>query len=117
MEAAATYDAGAAAPADPPAPEKFECWGYVELMGHNRIAGKLTEQSIAGRNLLRVDVPLDDGGFRTEFFGASAIFRITPAEEAIVRKLVARLQPEPVFAFMLSATPRLSQSDDFELDP
>ena len=64
-----------------PAPEKFECWGHVEIMGHSQIAGRLSEQSIGGRVMLRVDVPLEDGSFRTEFVGGSAIFRVTPAEE------------------------------------
>ena len=120
MEAATNYGAACAQPPDDgdpmfpgssqpaPAVEKFEAWAYVELMGHSRIAGRVSEQVIAGRNLLRVDIPQTDGTFRTEFFGGSAIFRITPAEESVIRKIVDRLKPEPVFAFMLDRTPRLS---------
>jgi hypothetical protein len=127
MEPKANYGAGCAHhheaptfPVDPaaPAPEKFECWGHVEIMGHNQIAGRLSEQSIGGRVMLRVDVPLEDGSFRTEFLGGSAIFRVTPADEAAVRKLVTRMRPEPVFAYMLGTTPRLARvgKDDDEQD-
>lgn len=98
-----------------PAPEKFEAWAFVELMGHNKIAGRVTEQAIAGRNLLRVDVPLEDGTFRTQFYGGSAIFAIHPASEEVVRKLVTRMKPEPVFAFMLDRTRQLEHlSDDVD---
>jgi hypothetical protein len=110
MEAAAMYasDAPTFEPVPTPAPERFEAWGYVELMGHSRIAGRLSEQAIAGKNLLRVDIPQSDGSFRTEFFGGSAIFRITPAEEAVIRKIVERIKPEPVFSFLLESRPRLA---------
>jgi hypothetical protein len=127
-EAAANYGAGCEhlhedqlrpgpisfAPA--PEPEKFEAWGFVELMGHNRIAGKLSEQCIAGRNFLRVDVPQADGSFRTQYYGASAIFAMHPTDEATARKLVQRMSPEPVFAFMLDSQPRLPQFCDDDHD-
>lgn len=97
----------------PPEPPKFECWGHVEIMGHSQIAGRLSEQSIGGRVMLRVDVPLEDGSFRTEFIGGSAIFRVTPADEAIVRKYCARVKHEPVFAYRI-APPlgRIGHDDD-----
>jgi hypothetical protein len=34
--------------------EKFDLWAIVELMGHSKIAGKCTEQSIAGSNMLNL---------------------------------------------------------------
>lgn len=46
--------------------EKFEAWGIVELMGHQRVAGRLSEQPLGGGNLLRVDIP-DGEGFRSTF--------------------------------------------------
>lgn len=36
---------------------KFESWCIVELFGHQRIAGLVTEQTIGGCNFVRVDVP------------------------------------------------------------
>ena len=36
--------------------ENFNLWCIVELFGHNRIAGKCSEQNVAGINMLRVGV-------------------------------------------------------------
>ena len=36
---------------------KFETWAIVELLGHQKIAGHISEQPLAGTNMLRVDVP------------------------------------------------------------
>ena len=36
--------------------EKFDLWCVVELFGHSRIAGRCTEQNVAGTNMLRIDV-------------------------------------------------------------
>lgn len=97
------------AAAETPAPEKFECWGHVEIMGHSQIAGRLSEQSIGGRVMLRVDVPIEDGRFRTEFVSGSAIFRVTPADEAIVREICKRHEYRPVFAYTLDSRPQLAR--------
>lgn len=37
--------------------EKFESWGLLELFGHQRLAGKLSEQTIGGVHFIRIDVP------------------------------------------------------------
>lgn len=38
--------------------QKLErCWAIVELFGHSKIAGEISEQTIAGGPFLRVDVP------------------------------------------------------------
>ena len=37
--------------------ETFEHWCIVELFGHQRIAGKVSEQTIGGGAFVRVDVP------------------------------------------------------------
>jgi hypothetical protein len=64
----------------------FESWAIVEVMGHSRYAGFVTERSIGGTSFLQVEVPEVDGapGF-TKILGATAIFAITPVEEAIAR--------------------------------
>ena len=35
----------------------FEGWAILELMGHRRLGGLVTEQEIAGAAFLRIDVP------------------------------------------------------------
>jgi hypothetical protein len=37
--------------------QKFELNAVVELFGHQRIAGKVTEQSIGVATFIRIDVP------------------------------------------------------------
>jgi hypothetical protein len=83
--------------------EPFEGWAVLELMGHRRIAGKLTEQTggcFAG--LLRIDIPGPDGAIAaTQFYSSAAVYCITPTTEEIARHVAARNVPEPVHAWEL----------------
>jgi hypothetical protein len=77
--------------------EKFETWAIIELFGHNQIAGKCSEQNIAGANMLRVDVP--ENGTQpafTRFLGSGAIYAINPVTEEIARHWAGSLQVAPV---------------------
>ena len=77
--------------------EKFDLWCVVELFGHSKIAGKCTEQNVAGTNMLRVDVPktkrLD--GF-TRFLSSGAIYAINPVSEEVARQIAENLEIMPV---------------------
>ena len=77
--------------------ENFNLWCIVELFGHNRIAGKCSEQNIAGNNFLRVDVPTTSkqSGF-ARFLSASAIYAINPVTEEVARQIADNLQIQPV---------------------
>jgi len=59
-----------------------EMWCVVHLMGHDVIAGVMRPCEIGG--LMKVDIPIEDG-FRTEFIGPSAVFRIQVVSEEIAR--------------------------------
>ena len=79
------------APEDSP---ELKAWALVELFGHQRIVGFLSQQTCGRDVLLRVDVPdlLKDGkivrrGF-TRYFGMSAIYSITPVDEATMRRML-----------------------------
>ena len=61
-------------------------WAVVELMGHGRSAGIIRTSDLGG--LLRVDVPIENG-FRTEYYGAAAIFSIKVVSEEIARAYAA----------------------------
>ena len=60
----------------------FDLWCIVELFGHTKIAGRCTEQNIAGTNMLRVDVPPTPGqpSF-SRLLGSGAIYAIKPVDE------------------------------------
>jgi hypothetical protein len=60
----------------------LEMWAIVELMGHGRTAGIIRTSDLGG--LIRVDVPIEDG-YRTEYYGDSAIYSIKVVSEEIAR--------------------------------
>lgn len=77
--------------------ETFDVWAVVELFGHGQIAGRVTEQQIAGDTFLRVDVPaLDDQQGFTRFYGPKAIYSITPMSEELARRAARALRPKPM---------------------
>ena len=74
-----------------------EFWALVELFGHAKIAGYLTEQSIGGTNMIRVDVPATDKqpAF-TRLFGSAAIYSINPVDEVTAKFYADRLDQKPI---------------------
>lgn len=85
--------------------EKFEQWCVVELFGHQRIAGKVSEQVIAGQGFIRVDVPAVGGkdGY-TKLYGSGAIYAISPVDEETCRLAVANVYQAPVEPYHFRAT-------------
>lgn len=66
--------------------DKFESWAVVEIFGHQRIAGKVTEATIGGCAFLRVDVPkTEKRQAYTKYFGNGAIYAMTPCDEEVGR--------------------------------
>jgi hypothetical protein len=86
---------------------KFEGWGIVELMGHQRTAGRLSERSIAGSNLLQVDIPMDAESFRTVFYGGSAIYALHPTDEQSARLMARAMSQRPVYQYELDNQRRI----------
>jgi hypothetical protein len=66
--------------------DAFESWAFVELFGHMRIAGKVSESTIGGCSFVRLDVPATTGkpGY-TRYLGNGAIYSITPCSEEYAR--------------------------------
>lgn len=95
--------------------DKFEAWGLLELFGHQRLAGLLTEQTIGGCHFIRIDVPEVDGvqGY-TRFFTNGAIYGMTITTEEVARGLATNLRARPVQAYELPrlAAPAMTREDD-----
>jgi len=80
----------------------FESWAIVELFGHQKIAGRVTEATIGGCAFLRVDVPAwEDNPPYTKFYGNGAVYAMTPVSEEIVRSAMNYIRPRPVETYML----------------
>jgi hypothetical protein len=97
--------------------QKFEAWGLLELFGHQRIAGRLTEQTIGGVHFVRIDVPtIGDVQEYTRFFTQGAIYGMTITSEDVARRLATGLRARPISAYDLApsspALPRPRLEDD-----
>jgi hypothetical protein len=112
--------------------QKFEGWAVVEMLGHKRLAGLVSEQVLAGASLVRVDVPetlhrRDTAGFGghtveakpayTKFIGVGSIYCITPCTEETARKCATVLErwndPIPVeMPRLLTAGAASGRGDD-----
>ena len=98
----------------------FEAHAIVELMGHAKIAGKVSEETIAGAALLRVDVPKTERREAyTKFYSAGAVYSITPTDEATANYAAEQFDNPPVSPYVLRmpAAPALANKlevDEFE---
>lgn len=97
---------------------ELKAWALVELFGHQRIVGFLSQQTFGSGVLFRVDVPdltkagkVVRIGF-TRYFGLSAIYSITPVTEDVVRTLLPSIDGTPGEARAL--TPRSYRHDEDE---
>lgn len=109
----------------------FNGWGILELMGHVRLAGKISQEENFGTKLGRIDIPRRDkcpneacapdltqsgndrhdcptckgsgfvDAFTTQYFGGSSVYRLTPVTEEIARQVAISCRPEPVHAWEL----------------
>lgn len=93
--------------------EKFETWAIVELFGHNKIAGKVSEQTIGGSSLIRIDVPNTEASPAfTRLLNVSAIYAINPVTEEVAVGYAGRLQSKPIEAW--DAREVLKRIDDMK---
>jgi hypothetical protein len=98
----------------------FEGWAILELMGHRKLAGKLSEATIGGGAFIRIDVPGDEGDVATQFYAPGAVYCITPTTEEIARGLAKGNRPTPVTRYELPpprvAEPTYDDEDDSDDD-
>jgi hypothetical protein len=97
----------------------WDGWAVIELMGHQRIAGRVSEEEIAGAKLLRVDVPqTEQRGAFTKYYSAGAVYCITPATEEDATKAAEHFAVDAVPPYVLgtlrhpSLMNRISVQDD-----
>lgn len=95
--------------------EKFTGWVILELMGHRRLTGYLSEQEIAGNAFLRIDIPAEPAA--TQFYSASAVYCITPTTEEMARAAAKLNRVAPIQRWELPAPqPAVKPGDDDYVD-
>jgi hypothetical protein len=78
---------------------RFGTWAILELMGHVKMAGYVTEEELFGDTIGRIDIPANEETGEesfTQYFGASSIYRLTPTTEQIARAFAREWRPVPV---------------------
>jgi hypothetical protein len=71
-------------------------YAVVEIFGHRRHAGRISDEERFGTKLLRIDVPKEGdfaNGHQTFFYGGGSIFSLTPADLDLVRQINRPYQP------------------------
>jgi len=92
--------------------EKFDCYAIVDVMGHQRYIGRVTEQVIAGTGFVRIDVPpvacegrqLKPGW--TKLVGTGSIYAISPITEELAMRMVADRDDAPISPYDLPSPTR-----------
>ncbi len=95
---------------------QFNEWALVELFGHQKIVGKVSEASLAGGAFLRVDVPaLSENKAFTRFYSPGAVYSINPISEEVALRLVETHRNEPIHQWELpQLAEKVSTSDHSE---
>jgi hypothetical protein len=98
--------------------DPLQGWFIVELLGHRRLAGYVTEQTIAGAGFLRIDVPGHGAEpIATQFFAPSSVYALTPTTEDMARRVAEASRIEPVKEWELPSQRSLpGRSDDADED-
>lgn len=100
----------------------FDSWAIVDVMGHQRFIGRVTEQVIAGQGFIRVDVPdvegEDPGAISfTKVMGAKSIYMIEPVSKETALAMCKRGKQLSIGQrFEQQQQPRLIDHDDFDDD-
>jgi hypothetical protein len=82
----------------------FDQWAVVEMLGHRRVIGKVTEQVIAGAGFIRVDVPGEGAEIlQTQFVTPASIYAITPVSEDSARLAAQNVRADPITVWELPA--------------
>lgn len=74
-----------------PNSESIDTWAYVEIFGHDQLAGRLTTKKLGTAVMIQIDVPKDKTEFsHSELFSPSSIFSIKPTTEEWCRSFTER---------------------------
>jgi len=77
--------------------EKFELFAIVELFGHQKMAGKVSEQSVGASTFIRIDVPetKQQPAF-TRFVNPTAVYAINPVTKEVMEEMASDFEQKPI---------------------
>lgn len=77
--------------------EKLELFAVVELFGHQRVAGKVIEQSVGSSTFIRIDVPETKQQPKfSRIVNPSAVYAINPVTEEVMVHMAEQIQQKPI---------------------
>lgn len=79
----------------------IEGYAIVELMGHRRVAGHVSEVQFGGSTFLRIDIPGEPP--LTQLYATSAIYCLTPTDEQTAEAIARLGIPTPVSRWELQS--------------
>jgi len=71
-------------------------YAVIEIFGHRRLAGRVTEVEQYGTKLLRIDIPNQgkfENGFKSQLYGGASLFSVTPCDLATVERINTPYEP------------------------
>jgi hypothetical protein len=86
---------------------KFQQWCIVDVFGHQRFAGLVTEETVAGAAFLRIDIPATGKQVAfTKLFSPSSVYSITPTTEELATAIAVSINNAPIAVYDLPAEMR-----------
>lgn len=79
---------------------KFELNAIVELFGHQRISGRVTEQTVGSSTFIRIDVPETSTQPKfTRIVNPTAVYAINPVTEEVMIEMAEKILQKPIDAW------------------
>ena len=86
-------------------------WATVEMLGHRSVVGQLSEVTVAGAPMLRIEVPTEPPG--VVIAAPASLYCITPITEDAARARHAK-RPELPYPVEVSPFDEYVDDDDFD---
>lgn len=98
---------------DTAAADSFDEWAILEILGHRRLAGRVSEVQVAGAGFLRIDIPVDPP--MSQLYSPGSVYAISPVAEEVARRVAARYAPTPIHRWELDP-PAHAEVEDMAAD-